>query len=102
MTKLKFKLKKDGKEIGRVCLAPQPDAQLLVTQNWDSVHLFVCNDRNGAECYADDMVMEDGLQWYIKWDESDLGWCLRDLAGERPPQIPDPHTITLLPDEARP
>ena len=116
MTELKFRLKKDGKCVGYMRVAPWGAAPMQVawldtadkSAQWspvcnivfDSLHDFVCLDRNGLEVYSGDLVKEDGRHWRVKWDEADLGWCLRDLAGEKPSQIPDPHTIELIPEEA--
>lgn len=114
MNELLFKLKKDGQCVGYMKYAlyseggcillwhrlPQDEGwrlpELKECRVFDSIHPFVCRDRHGKDVYADDTVKQDGRLWYVKWDANDMGWCLRDLAGELPPQIPDPLTIELI------
>ncbi len=105
MREIKFKLKKDGKCVGylrwsgRWLLAYVPgasgtavrlqdDAVIDVTTgvvllHFDSLHPFVCLDRNGKEVYCDDWVLsvaenEPGIVvMFDQWHQ----WCVRSRLG---------------------
>ncbi|MFA5378559.1 MAG: hypothetical protein WC455_22585 [Dehalococcoidia bacterium] len=63
---------------------------------WDSIHPFVCYDRNNKSVYAGDVVKwwepgyeHDSLTGTVKWDKSHLRWGLCSSSNTMYPLFPN-------------
>lgn len=109
-----FKLKKDGKTVGYLRFAkyrPQSNNDLCVqskcvicngtewndgdTLDYDSIHPFVCKDKNGKDVFANDCCHSGYADGYIRWSEAELAWIFEwddkrgDTHSVRVSKLPD-------------
>ena len=124
MTELKFKLKKAGKCVGYMKIAPPVGGAFLwlsyrepgdekwrleppiELQAFDSIHPFVCLDRSRQGVYEGDYILKvgrdgaTGEKYRILWEQSCVEYVM-DNDEETDPQIMS-EWIELVPDEVTP
>ncbi len=74
-----FKLKKDGKTVGYLCI--KDGCISTCSDPWDTAHPFVTKDKNGNDVFeGDKMLSKDKLRKYeVAWNEKRCNWFLRGL-----------------------